>query len=313
MTVSGTYQDHNFLMFSNELVQDVQQKGSRLGECVTLETVRGQQAHFDKLGAASSYKKTERGQLKTFQDESYERRLITFETVSSDKLMDKTDTLDMVNHRPGDLIQSMAYELGRQKDLIIKRAIEGTATVQANGTTSNIAIPANQKIAVNDHTFDPLSGTNDIGLTPFKLRNALKKLKETYAVDEMSEEVIVVGSANVLMQLTTFQEVISADFRSTRPVESPGLIGAGLQGYLNLNYIAYEEFDNIGSDEAVYVFPKSAIKLGVRKPMSVEMLKDPSRVGNPMTLSATQDMGAVRFFEEKVVQIACDPTTVVSA
>ena len=81
-----------------------------------------------------------------------------------------------------------------------------------------------------------------------------------------------------------------------------------------LNFIAYEEFaKDSNNDELVYVFPKSALKVGIRQPLTVEVLPDASRVGNPDTLSAVLDMGAVRMFEEKVVEIACDPNTVVSA
>lgn len=314
MALGGTYQDHELLQFKDELSYELQQMGSVLMPTVTIETVEGKQTSFDKLGKASSYKKTQRGQPKTFFDATFERRLLTFETVSSDHLMDGTDILDMVNYNSGDLIKSMAMEIGRQQDEIIKEALTGNASVQTNGTVAETGLNAGFQIAVNDHKFDPVAGSNDIGLTPFKLKNAIALMGEAYAVNPLQEEVCVVGSYSSLMQLATFDEVINADYRAKRPVESPGLVEAGIQGFLGLNFIAYEEFaKDSNNDELVYVFPKSALKVGIRQPLTVEVLPDASRVGNPDTLSAVLDMGAVRMFEEKVVEIACDPNTVVSA
>lgn len=313
MSLGGSYQDHNLIQFKDELSYELQQMGSLLMPTVTIEQVDGKQTYFDKLGKASSYKKTQRGQAKTFFDATFERRILNFETVVSDHLMDGTDILDMVNYNAGDLIKNMAMEIGRQQDEIVAAALSGSVQVQTNGTVASVALPSASKIAVNDHTFDSAGGTNDIGLTPFKLRNALKLLQETYAVNPQQEAVVVVGSANTIMQLTTYDEVISGDYRTTRPVESAGVIG-GVQGYLNLNYIAYEGFDaDANGDELVYVYPVSAIKAGIRQPLTVEVLPDASRVGNPDTLEALIDMGAVRMYEEKVIEIACDPAVTVSA
>jgi len=206
----------------------------------------------------------------------------------------------------------MVMELGRARDLVLFLALSGSVTKQENGSTSSVSLPAASKVAVNSHAFSATAGTNDIGLTPSKLKEAIKKLGETY-VDVSREPVFVVGPMNQLMKLSTNSEVTSSDFRTKNVLDVPGVVG-GINGYLGLTYIAYEDTNLVNTtDETVYIYPKSAIKLGIRQPLTVQIMPDTSRVGNPDTIAAYEDIGATRMFEEKVIQIACDPTTIIPA
>lgn len=312
MSLGGTYQDFHFEMFKDNLVHELQQRGTLLTATVTVENVDGNKTWFTKYGKSSSYKKSTRGELKTYHEDTYERRLLDFQFNSSDKIIDKVDILDMVTNPKSDAVQAMVMELGRERDEVIFSAISGDVTKQENGTTSTVSLPAASQVAVNSHAFSSTTGTNDIGLTPSKLKEAIKKLGEQY-VDVNREPVFVVGPMNQLMKLSTNTEVTSADFRTKNVLDVPGVVG-GINGFLGLTYIAYEETDLVNTtDETVYVYPQSAIKLGIRHPLTVEILKDAARVGNPDTIAAYEDIGATRMFEEKVIQIACDPTTIIPA
>lgn len=312
MSLSGTYEDFHLIMFKDNLDHELQQRGSLLTATVTIEMVGGNKTWFTKYGKSQTYVKSVRGEKKTYHEDTYERRLLSFEFNSSDKIIDEVDILDMVQNPKSDAIQAMTMALGRRRDEIIFNAISGSATKQENGSTSTVSLPASSKIAVNSHAFSATAGTNDIGLTPSKLKEAIKKLGAAY-VDVTREDVFVVGPMNQLMKLSTSSEVTSSDFRSNKSLEIAGIVN-GIQGYLGLNYIAYEGTDLVNtSDETVYVYPKSAIKVGFRKPLTVEIAPDTTLVGNPDTISACEDLGAVRMFEEKVIQIACDPTVIVPA
>jgi hypothetical protein len=312
MSLGGTYQDFHFEMFKDNLVHELQQRGSLLTATISVEQVDGNKTWFTKYGKSSSYTKSTRGELKTYHEDTYERRLLQFQFNSSDKILDKVDIMDMVTNPKSDAVQAMVMELGRQRDEVIFAAVSGTVTKQENGATSSVALPAASKVAVNSHAFSATAGTNDIGLTPSKLKEAIKKLGETY-VDVNREPVFVVGPMNQLMKLSTSTEVTSADYRTKNVLDVPGVVG-GINGFLGLTYIAYEDTDLVNtSDETVYVYPQSAIKLGVRQPLAVEILKDSSRVGNPDTIAAYEDIGATRLFEEKVIQIACDPSVIIPA
>lgn len=310
MSLGGTYQDFHLDMFKDNLEHELQQNGTLLTATVTVEQVDGNKTYFTKYGKSSSYKKSVRGEQKTYHEDTYERRLLQFEFNSSDKILDKVDIMDMVNNPKSDAIMAMVMELGRVRDTVIFTAVSGPATKQENGATSTVSDI--QTVAVNSHAFSAVSGSNDIGLTPSKLKEAIKKLGELY-VDVSREDVFVVGPMNQLMKLSVQDEVTSADFSSTRTLEVPGIV-PGINGYLGLTYIAYEETDLVNtSDETVYVYPRSAAKLGIRHPLTVEVGPDYGRVGNPETIAVYEDIGATRMFEEKVVQIACDPNTIVPA
>lgn len=315
MTLGGSYQDHHLEMFSDMLLDQLQKQGSSLEQTVTVQPMSGQKEHFDKVGAMTSYTKTQRAQTKTYQDATFERRDVSFQFNSADIILDKVDILDMVTNPENDFVRNMVFALGRQKDEVIFSAMTGNAVVVANGSSTNTALPTASKIDVNDHTFDPVGGTNNIGLTEFKLKNAISKLRAA-RVDVSREQIFCIAPSNQITGLTTVVQMVSRDYRNTDPlplVAGP-MVDQNLSGFLGITFIAYEETGNINTtDQVAYVFVKSAIKLGVRQPLTVERLQDPSRVGNPWTLSATEDLGAVRMYEEKVIQIACNPTVFKSA
>lgn len=306
MALSGSYQDFHLEMFKDGLSHELQQKGTLLAGLVTKENVGGLKTHFTKVGKLTSYEKTQRGQLKNYQDATFERRIIDFKHIESDILVDGTDVLNMVSNPQNDYAMAMRDELGRQIDEEIALALSGNASVTTNGTTANVALPSGSKVVVANHAYD--SGSGDVGLTPGKLKAAISLLGTAY-VDVSKEDVFCVGPMKQLMKLATYSEVTSDDFRNKKPLNIPGVV-SGINGYLGMTYVAYEGFGVDGSsDELVYVFPRSAIKLGIRQDLTVKAAEDFTRAGNPTSLSAWIDLGAVRMYEEKVIQIACDPTT----
>lgn len=306
MALSGSYEDFHLEMFKDTLEHELQQRGSLLVNTVSQEKVDGLKNYFTKVGTLESEEKTGRGELKNWQSATFERREITFQFIESDIIVDPQDIHNMVKNPQSDFAQAMNMKLGRDLDDIIMNAISGNATVVTNGSSAETALPSASKVAVNNHDYD--SGSGDVELTPGKLRKAIAKLGESY-VDVTREDVFVVAPMDQLMNLSTFDEVISADYRATKPLEIPGLV-KGLDGYLGLRYIAYESTGtDSNSDDKVFVFPKSAVKLGIRQALTVKANELPERKGNPVGLTAFFDAGAVRMFEEKVIEIACNPIT----
>jgi len=304
MALSGSFQDHHLEMFRDKLDMELQQRGSLLLGTVRREKVDGVKNYFDKLGKATSYEKTGRNQLKNYQTPSFERRQLSFETRSSDILSDRIDVLDMAGNPNADYVEAMRLELGRDIDEIIIEAIKGNATVITNGSSSSTALPAGSKVAVNNHDYD--SGTGDVALTVGKLKKAIALLGEDH-VDVSRETVYCIAPMAQLMNLATEAEVTSRDYRSSEALETKGAI-PGLNGYLGLTFIAYEETGtDANSDELAFVYPESAIKVGMRQDLTVRVNEDFTRTAHPTSLSAWIDLGAVRMYEEKVIQIACDP------
>ena len=310
MAVTGTHLDRYSDMFTSMLTHELAKSGSRLSGLVTIENVHGNKVYFDKLGKKEAYIKTQRNQDRTFAESAFERRLFTRQLVSYDEIMDVDDMTRFVSDPTSDIAKAAVEAVGRQIDEIIFAGITGTANVLIDGSASTKSIT--NTIAVNDHDYDSAAGTNDIGLTAFKLRKAKKLLMENY-VDVNREPLFVLAPASQLAILSTNAELVSKDYRNSAPLDLPGLDQA-LSGFLGFNFIAYEDtgFTNT-TDENVYVFTKSAIKAGIAKPLTTKFVEMTSKVGIPMSISVVQDMGAVRMHDEAVIKIVCDPTVAKSA
>ena len=61
------------------------------------------------------------------------------------------------------------------------------------------------------------------------------------------------------------------------------------------------------ADERIFLYSESAIKLGIFTPLTVEIDKMVTKSANPDVLSVWEALGATRMYEEKVIEILCDP------
>ena len=302
MPLGGSYQDHHKDMFKDVLLHESQQQGSVLAQVPMVEMMEGNKTYIDKLGKQSHYVKTTRNQTKTYADLTFERRQVQEELASWDHIFDKEDLIKYVNNPKSQVVKSAVMELGRRKDEIIMDAISGNAVVTTNGSTANQALTLT--VAVNDHQFD--SGSGDVGLTTSKLKLAKTKILEAYGAG-LAQRLICIAPIRQIMNLTTENQQVSSDFRANKPLEGPGVV-SGLSGFMGIDFIAYEETGtDSSSDEKVFLLTDDAIIQGVYHPLTVEVLKDPTRVTNPDTLSVYEAIGATRLEENAVVQVACDP------
>ena len=302
MALGGTYQDHYKDMFKDMLLHEAQQQGSRLEQAVMIEAMEGNKTFFDKTGKVSHYVKASRGQSKTLADQTFERRQVEESLASYDTLFDKEDLIKHVTNPQSEVARAAVWELGRRKDEIIIDALSGNSVVTTNGSTANQALTLT--VAVNDHTYD--SGSGDVGLTTGKLKRAMRLIKENYG-DNGASRFICIAPAAQIMNLTTEDQQVSGDYRAKKPLEGPGTV-SGLSGFMGIDFIEYEDTGtDSNSDEKVFLLTDDAVKLGIFHPLTVEIQKDPTRVTNPDTLAVYEAIGATRMYEEKVVEIACDP------
>ena len=304
MALGGTFSDRFLDLFNSNLMMELQQEGSRLANIFPRERMKGQKSYFDKIGVTTTHQKTARLQDINPDEETYERRLLTFETHYAAYTPDINDLMDMVADPTSELLRNMGHSLGRKLDEIIMNAISGNAVVQTSGSTSNTALPAGQQIAVSDITYDLDLSAGDKGLTPGKLMSAVRLLKQNYA---MTNDLVVIAPAGQLANVLAHARASSGDYVTARPLESAGFEPA-LAGYLGLNFINYEETGvDSNLDEKVFVVARNAVKVGERQPLTTKLAPRVDKVGHPQQLHSFFDAGATRMYEEAVVQIACDP------
>lgn len=303
MAVTGAISDRFLTLFNDNLLVELQQEGSRLGNIFRRETMKGQKSYFDKIGKTTARQKTSRHQVIVPATENYERRLITFETLYDAHILDINDLMDMVADPTSEILRNMSMALGREMDRIIISALTAATPVQSNGSTTNTSLPAGQLVAVSDITFDLDLSAGDKGLTPGKLDVAIKKLQQNFAPGDY----VVIAPAGQLANLRAHTRASSHDFMNTKPLMSAAL-DQSLSGYRGMQYVMYEETGIDGnSDENVFVVAREAVKLGVRKELQTLVEQRADMIGSPTQLQSLIDLGATRMFEEAVVQIACDP------
>ncbi|MBA4259153.1 MAG: hypothetical protein C0446_08310 [Chitinophaga sp.] len=284
---------------------EMQQETSALMGIFKMSPAKGNKTYIDKLGKRDAQIKTARHQRVTWGDPSFQRRQVTFQMVHDDVALDLEDLLDMVTDPSSSVMKAMAASLGRAADDIILDAISGNAVVIQNGSASNQALT--QSIAVNDISYDPDLSAGDKALTPGKLLMAQKYIRQNHGTDDL----VVIAPAGQLAALKTSSKVSSVDFFTVRRPLETGRLEDGLQGYLGMQFVRYEDTGVDGSsDEKVFVVSRDAVEGLIRQPLTVDVVDVVEMVGKVKGLKAYMDMGATRIHEEGVVVIACDPRKV---
>lgn len=316
MTIgAGGYGDLYVRQFRDLIEHDFQQEGSVLRNLVTMESVMGERSYFPKIGAATSYEITGRGQDVDVQDQVYERRLVTPKAIEAVHRLEKLDLLRYGASPQPELVQTLAMELGRQMDVAIITAMAGSAGRELDGTVSNATFDSGNTIAVNTNTFgakDPggLSLTGDTGLHEGKLAKARQLLTTNYALSH-GDQIFVIAPAMQLAGLTARALATNSAgfFQRNLPDFSAPMLDRALDGFMGMRFVHYENTGvDASADQYVYVFIKRAVKLGIWEDVGFRIDDIPLKKGNPVQLKANMAIGAVRMWEEGVVRILCDPT-----
>lgn len=305
MALQGTYQDIYQDMYKQVLLREAQQTGSRLLPTVSVEPMTGNKTFFQKSGKVSHTVKTTRNADRIDQDQTFERRFVQETSVEYSTLFDREDLIKEITNPMGSITQDAISDLARHTDSVIYAALKGNASVITNGSTTNQGLTLS--IAVDDNTYGSESG--DQPLNTSKLRLAIVKLRANYGI-RGNERVFCVGPTDQIMHLSTETQTISSDFRGKKPLEGPGTI-QGLSGFLNIDFIGYDEEVAVDSnaDEKVFIYTESAVKMGQYIPLTVQVSQANDKQLSPDRLAVWHSIGATRMYEEKVVEVLCDPIT----
>lgn len=312
MALTGNELDLYVKQYTDSIEHVLQQKGSRLEQLVTVEPgVMGERRYFNRIDAAPNptehttrFAPIEPAQM------NFERRAVTPITIQEAQWVDHFDLVRMGSTPIPEIVEAVAMSMARQRDRVILNALGGTALREVAGAASNATFDSNNTISVSTNTYVYDSTTGDTGLNEGKLTNAIKKLQEAHV--DLSEGISVIASAKQLTELRTRMAKLGVarnDFVNKAGMTMRGA-DESVNGFLGLNYIHYEELADsaqlTSGDEYVYVFPKSAIKLGVWEPLRIDVSERTEYQGYPMRVYAMETLGAVRMDEAKVVRIVCN-------
>lgn len=289
---------HHVQQYKGNVMHLAQQKGSRLRTTVRTDgDIVGDTVYFDRLGSTEAQEITTRHGDTPLNDIEHSRRAAVMRDYDWASLVDKTDKLKTIYDPTNPYARSAGWALGRKMDDILITALGGTAlTGKLAGSTQ--ALPAAQKIAVDDHTYD--TGSGDVGLTISKLILARELLLAAEAVDE-DQELFIVTTRKQISNLLTEEKVTSQDYAAIK-----ALVRGDVDSFMGFRFKRTERLTVDGSsDRLIYAYTRMAIGLGLPKDIEVDI--GPRRdKRNSTQVYSCMSLGAVRVEDEQVVEIACD-------
>lgn len=273
--------------FSANIQMLSQQMGSLLRDAVDSESVNGEKAFFDQVGAASAVLRTSRHADTPLVDTPHSRRMVTMADYEYADLIDDQDKVRLLADPTSTYSRAAAAAMGRAMDDVIITAALGSANTGKEGATST-ALPAGQKIA-----------HGSAGLTIAKLLSA-KEILDANSVDPSITRHIVVSPKQIsdLLNNTT---VTSSDFNTVK-----ALAQGELNTFVGFNFIVSNRLNtDSNSDRQVIAFASDGIKLAVGKEPSAR-IDERADKSYATQVYYCQSVGATRMEEDKVVEIACN-------
>ena len=284
--------------YSANVELQFQQMGSRLRKYVTEDPMGAEYKYFDRIGTVSAKLKGARHSDVQYSDTPHSRRRITFEDFYHADMIDKEDKLRMLIDPTSEYVSTAVAALGRKMDEVILDAALGTAYSGKTGSTS-VTLPAAQQIAVNYVESGTAANSH---LTIGKLREALRLLESNEAIID-GEPLVCIFNAKAKNSLLQTTEITSSDYNVVK-----ALVGGQINSFLGMEFCRTELVRQDGSSyDRIIVMPKSALKMAVASDISAKVDSIPHKFHNYQVL-VEMCVGATRMWEEKVVEIKCDPS-----
>jgi len=272
--------------FSSNVTLLSQQMGSILRAGVDEESVTGEKAFFDQVGAAAAVKRTSRHGDTPLVETPHSRRQVTMETYEWSDLIDDADKVRMLIDPTSTYARAAAAAIGRSIDDEIISAATGTAKTGKSGGTST-TLPAGNQIA---------AGGADLTLA--KLIQA-KKILDLNSVDPSIPRHIAVGPDQIeaLLNNTT---VTSSDFNTVK-----ALVQGEINSFMGFQFHVTTRLAKSGNDRTCFAWAQDGLKLAVGKDV-MSRIDERADKSYSTQVYYCATFGATRMEEDKVVSIVCD-------
>jgi len=274
-----------------------QQRGSKLRKAVRTESVTGQNAYFEQLGAVSARKRTSRHSDTPRMDTPHSRRRVSLEDFDWADLVDNEDQLRMLIDPTSPYAEAAAMAMGRAMDDAIVAAADGTAYTGVDGSTPT-AFDSNMVVDVQ--TVWPGVSAADTGLNVAKLIAASRLLGQNDV--DPDEEKFLVANARQISSLLKDDKLSSHDYNIVRP-----LVEGQVSKYMGFTIIPCNRIGvDSNSDDKVLFWAKGGILLGLGKDISTRIGERADK-NYAKQVFASMTIGATRMEEARVGYIECDP------
>jgi hypothetical protein len=287
---------HYAQQYANTIELLLQQKGSRLRNCVDFHGITGAKAAtpVEQIGPVAAQKRTTRYPPIIPVDTPHARPWVYPVDYDWNDLIDSIDKLRTVVDPQSSYAQNGTYAMGRAQDDEIIASFFATRNTGETGATT-VAFPAGQVVAVN------YGAAGNVGMTVAKLREA-RRLLMAAEVDLETDPLYLGVTANQHDDLLAEIQVISLDFN-----EKPVLVEGMITRFLGFNFKHTERFQN---DATPYrrnpAWAKSGVGLGMWNDITTDISQRKDLSGLPWQVYVYGTFGATRKQEPKVVEIKCN-------
>jgi len=275
-----------------------QQKGSRLRNTVRVESQKSEFDFYDRIGPVDAVEIQSRHSDTPLLETPHSRRRIGMRDFDWADMIDRPDKIRMLADPTSPYTQNAVYALGRKMDDIIIEAATANASTGKNGNGPPATFGGDQIIASNYVE----AGTNNVSnLTIGKLRRARYLFDKNESLDDGDGLTLVVTASQIQALLRTV-EATSSDYNTVR-----ALVNGEINSFMGFNFVRTERLNKPAGTNTRHclAYPTSAITLAVGTDINVDVGPRRDKRNNTQ-IYVCASFGAVRMWEEKVVQINCE-------
>ncbi len=290
-----------------------QQKGARLVQNCRNEVQNVEQDFYDRIGSVTAQLKTGRQQDISYSNTPHSRRRVVAAPYYYSDTVDKDDKLKLIIDPESAYVEAAVMAIGRSKDDVFISAALGSAYGGSDGGTA-VPLPTTQKLVAHDGT-----ATTGVNMNVKTLR-ALKKIFDGNDVDDSESKFIAVGSSQI-QSLLGNTEVASSDYNTIK-----ALVMGEVDTFMGFKFIRTERLarssTNITYNVASGVYGSGTgtvtaansrrciawAKSGMLFASANSMFSSIDKIPTKHFLNqiyVSQQFGATRMEEEKVVEVVC--------
>jgi len=275
-----------------------QQMEQRLRECVMVDdTVPGDRAFYDQVGATEMTLVTNRHGATTYTDTPHSRRMVVMDMYDVSDLVDRADTRRLLNNPINRYTRVMAAAANRKFDKIIIDAMDGSAATGVNGAGT----PA---------TFDTTNyqweadGTASTGTGVALTIGGVTKARQVLEAAENHEDAddnqwCAALNAEARRGLLNETEATSSDFATVK-----ALVNGQIDTWIGFKFVKSEQLNTISGTTPIKLpfWVKQTMQLGVSEESRGFMDVLPQR-RHSTQVRYEMDAGAVRMDEKGLVML----------
>lgn len=263
-----------------------QQKDARFMGKTRMETQTGETGFYEQIGATAAIERTSRHADTPRVDTPHSRRAVTMATFEWADLIDQADKVRMLIDPTSSYSMSAVMAMNRSRDDVMIEAALGTARTGKTGST-NVVLPSSQKIVANA-----------TGLTIDKLREA----SEIINANDVDPDIrrYLAFSARQLTNLLATTEVTSSDFNTVK-----ALVEGKVNEFMGFTFVRTERLTLDGNSDRQVIAWASDGLLMANGSNNITRITERADKSYSVQVFRSEDFGATRMEEDKVVEIAC--------